>query len=112
MKFTYLLIADQKAELTQIAAISYHSDQSFNKYILPTLPISKKAQEITGLSTKKVGGKHVLCLNEKEVPSFDAKSALEEFCKWLKDLTTKENKNVKSILISHNARAFDMRHIT
>lgn len=108
----YSCFTDRNAELTQIAAVGLNSDNLFNSYILPNGPVSKKAQEITGISTKMAGGRRILCLNGLEVQSSNAKDALLQFILWMKTELQKNKSHDKCILVGHNAKSFDMRHIT
>ena len=87
------------AEIIQIAATC--GKQSFSKYVLPTHPISAKATQITNLSCRK----GTLYFKNNPVVSSDHHTAMSDFVQWLKDLEG------PLILIAHNCKAFDSRHL-
>ena len=109
------LFSGQEAEITQIAAVTMDGTTSFSEYILPTCPIMKRMETITGLSVQRKGGKRVLCRNVKgtsefqPVPSVSLVECLKHFVTWLGKV--KENCGKDLVLVAHNARAFDMRHL-
>lgn len=109
-----MLFSGRDAELTQLAAVALSLDKRFYRYILPEGSISKKAQEITGLSIEIYNEQRCLCHNGKKVQSFPLYNALDDFCAWLESVHQKQEpsvKNNKFILVGHNAQSFDMKHV-
>ena len=87
------------AGITQIAAVSADSDESFDQYVTPEKNLSAKASSVTGLTS--VGG--VLMHHGEPVNSLPIKQALTMFVSYLNDIG-----NV--VLVAHNA-PFDARHL-
>ena len=83
--------------ITQIADIEPGSKSTFDTYIIPTLPVSLKAQQITGIAKT---GPATMAVHGQPVQSVLIKSALNKFVTWLKKFP-----NV--ILVAHNGRRFD-----
>ena len=72
------------AEITQIAAVTYQSDQHFSKYVMPRGNISTKAADITGLTVERtMQGTRILVHNGRREP---IQSVLPEFIAWLKSM--------------------------
>ena len=82
-------------DIVQISAIC--DDKCFDRYILPSEPISPRSSDVNGLTF--TNGK--LYLHNKVVAAQDKKSALSEFVNWLQDFTT------PLLLVGHNAHTFD-----
>lgn len=74
-----------KAEITQLAAVTWDGKFAFNQYVLPEGHISIKASEITGLTIGKVNGKRELLHNGKAVESHPIGEVLLNFMEWLED---------------------------
>ena len=83
--------------ITQIAATEPGSKSTFDTYIIPTLPVSLEAQQITGIAKT---GPTTMAVHGQPVQSVQIKSALNKFVTWLKKFP-----NV--ILVAHNGRRFD-----
>lgn len=107
-------------ELTQLAAVKLCDESSsFSQYILPTCPIAKKIEELTGLSVQRRGGKRVLCRklpgahsqSPAEVASLPINEALQRFLDWMEEIQHNNPDNSKFILVGHNAQSFDVRHL-
>ncbi|XP_053381811.1 uncharacterized protein LOC128549276 [Mercenaria mercenaria] len=82
--------------ITQISAVDYDSEDTFDQYVVPKMPITTTAQQVTGI---------VICgsnmtVNGSPVQSLPIKEALERFCKWLE-------KKPNVFLVAHNWRRFD-----
>ena len=83
--------------ITQIAAKESGSEKTFNIYVMPTVPISFEAQQITGILKT---GQTTISVHGEPVESIKIISALEKFLKWLQ-------KCHYVILVAHNGRRFD-----
>ena len=68
----------------------------FNRYVLPTCPITTSATAVTGLY---VSGGELFCHKEK-VQTVDIESCLSDFILWLKSFE-------KPVLVCHNGKVFD-----
>ena len=86
-------------DITQISAVSFENEDSFDQYITPTKPISAGASAATGLQNH--GG--VLMKEGQPVPTLLIKQALLLFIDWLSD-------RGPCILIAHNSK-FDSKHL-
>ena len=86
-------------EIVQVAAT--HDGKHFNQYILPERQIQPSASAITGIT--KLNGK--LFLQGTIVDSVDAKEGLNRFSSWL------VNFNSSIMLVGHNAKRFDAKHL-
>lgn len=71
-------------------------DKSFQRYVIPDLPIHPKATEVTGLYV--AGGQ--LFHKQSPVVSVSLKKCVAEFVEWLKTFHN-------PLLVCHNARSFD-----
>lgn len=83
--------------ITQIAAKTIGTNDSFSAYVIPKMPISSAAQDITGIvynnsGTMTVRGKHV----EPKTLS----SAVTKLCDWLAQYP-------HVFLVAHNGKTFD-----
>ena len=83
--------------ITQIAAIEPGSKSTFDSYIIPTIPISPEAQQITGIVKT---GPTTMAVHGQPVQPLQTTSALEKFVTWL-------NKFSNVVLVAHNGRRFD-----
>lgn len=89
---------DQFPHITQIAAVEVESGMTFDTYVIPKIPISPEAQQLTGISCDN---QHTcMFVNNSQVASSNITNALKSFCKWLKKF-----QNV--IIVAHNGREFD-----
>ena len=88
--------SDEPAAICQIAAKSLHGE--YNKYILPTTPITTYVTKITGLTLHD----NTLCYKRKPVPTVSLKEGLQSFIDFVKS-----NVNEKVTLVAHNAKSFD-----
>lgn len=71
-------------------------DKSFQRYVIPDLPIHPKATEVTGLYV--AGGQ--LFQKQSPVVSVSLKKCVAEFVEWLKTFHN-------PLLVCHNGRSFD-----
>ena len=90
-------------EIVQLSACCKAA--SFNRYVVPSGPISNGATRVTGLSKEKFCGKDILCKNGKPVETTDLDAALTDFVDWLKPFST----SGPVLLCAHNAENFDIR---
>lgn len=96
LETTGLIQDGQIPHITQVAATEPKSGKAFNMYVLPTLPISDKAQEVTGLRMVD----HKMQYNGTNVEAYSIYEALKSYCDWLEKF-----QNV--VLVAHNGRRFD-----
>ena len=68
---------------TQIAALEPGSKSTFDTYIIPRLPISLEAQQITGIAKT---GPTTMSVHGQPVQSVQIKSVLNKFVAWLKKI--------------------------
>lgn len=90
---------NKNCDITQIAAVA--GEDSFDRYILPTQPISAGATQATGLSVIN----NVLCYKGMPVHSVSLQIAMEDFLVWLQS-------RKPCLLIGHNFRVFDFPRLT
>ena len=81
----------KKCDITQLAAV--HGDRSFNQYVMPEEPITKKASEATGISVQ--GGK--MYYRNKPVKSVSVSRCLSQFLDWCSGVG-----NI--VLVAHNCQ--------
>ena len=96
-QFLFSVRGDQLPHLTQIAGQELQSRSTFNKYVIPDIPISPSAERVTKIcmlnqSEMLVNGLPVECVGIKQ--------ALSEFIKWLESFPD-------VVLVAHNGRRFD-----
>ena len=84
-------------DITQISAS--HGDHTFDKYVLPTKPITKEASEATGLTCRDGQLLH----HGQAVPAVTAFQALDFFLDFLEAL------DGPCILVGHNSKNFDSK---
>ena len=100
MKLAYNFVSvrgGQIRHITQIATLEPGSKSTVVTYIIPTLPISLEAQQITGIAKT---GPTTMAVHGQPVQSVQIKSVLSKFVTCLKKF-----QNV--ILVAHNGRRFD-----
>ena len=83
--------------ITQMAATEPGSKSIFNGYIIPTVPISLEAKQVTGIVKT---GSNAMTVHGQPAESSKIKPSLEHFIQWLK-------KYPNIILVAHNGRRFD-----
>jgi DNA polymerase III epsilon subunit-like protein len=83
-------------QITQIAAMEIKSGEPFSTYVTPTVPISREATSVTGISM----GNGEMMVNGKQVQSVSISLAVEKMTSWFSKF-----KNV--CLVAHNGRRFD-----
>ena len=94
---------EETAEITQISA--WHTtDNTFNKYVIPSKSIPKAVSELTGLAIKYVHGERRMFLKDNEVDAAASCAGLSSFIQWLENLPGQEK-----ILLAHNCKRFDMK---
>lgn len=84
-------------QITQIAAHVVDTEEVYNSYILPTVPIEEEASKVTGISINSNGE---LIANGNKKDTFSIADGLQNFCEFLE-------KYQNPILIAHNGRGFD-----
>lgn len=82
--------------ITQMAAYELQSGATFSVYVIPRLPITSSAQQVTGI----VMNGSSLTVNGKPVDAMDIRAAVVGFLKWIRAFP-------HAVLISHNGRRFD-----
>lgn len=88
-------------EIIQISAICYDRIESpIDVYILPNGEIPHN--HVTGIS--KQGG-NLYDQNKERIPSVRVEEGLERFLRWM------ESFEKKVVLIAHNAKQFDVKHL-
>ena len=73
---SFLVRGGQIPHITQIAAIEPGSKSTFDSYIIPTIPISPEAQQITGIVKT---GPTTMAVHGQPVQLLQITSALEKF---------------------------------
>lgn len=92
--FLFSVRGDQYPHITQLAAKEISSGSSFNRYIIPKIPISPSAERVTKMT---VADESSMMVNGISVEAVSIQSVVSDF-------TTKFN-NV--VLVAHNGRRFD-----
>lgn len=82
--------------ITQMAAYELQSGATFSVYVIPRLPITSSAQQVTGI----VMNGSSLTVNGKPVDAMDIHTAVVGLLKWIRAFP-------HAVLISHNGRRFD-----
>ena len=82
--------------ITQISATDFDSGDAFDQYVIPKVPITTSAQQVTGIV---MNGSN-MTVNGNPVEPVPIKEAVGKFCNWLE-----KKQNV--YLIAHNGRRFD-----
>lgn len=82
--------------ITQMAAYELQSGATFSVYVIPRLPITSSAQQVTGI----VMNGSSLTVNGKPVDAMDIRAAVVGLLKWIRAFP-------HAVLISHNGRRFD-----
>ena len=88
-------------DIVQISAVTLDGRSQFNQYVLPSKSIASSASKVTGLTVNS----KTLFLNGTPVSSVDIKEGLLLFQNWLSSF------GKKIILIGHNIKAFDVKHL-
>ena len=83
--------------ITQIAATDVETGTSFNCYVIPKVPLTSAAQDITGIVVNQSG---TMTVKGKPVQGKTIQSAISEFILWL-------TKFPCAVLVAHNGRRFD-----
>jgi DNA polymerase III alpha subunit (gram-positive type) len=65
-------------QITQIAAMEIKSGEPFSTYVTPTVPISREATSVTGISM----GNGEMMVNGKQVQSVSISLAVEKMTSW------------------------------
>ena len=93
-----MISSGNDAEICQIAATDGHEE--FNVYVIPQNGITPEASAVNKLTVM-----HGVCYYERRpVKAFSLTEALAQFLTWL-------NKIVPCILLAHNAKNFDAKHL-
>ena len=99
------------AQLCQLSATDKSGLHLFSKYILPSQNISISASSVNKLTIKTTGGISLLFKDHQPVESVPVKEALGDFVAYLKEniarAQSRTNKQVRTILMGHNATTFD-----
>ena len=93
---TYEYFSARTSDITQICAVG--GEQKFEKYVLPSQPITKGAMEVTGLEV--LGG--ILHCKGQPVPSVTTSEALLAFMDFLSQFPQ------PPVLLGHNIKTFDV----
>ena len=100
------------ADLCQIAAINQAGDQSFSEYILPDKNIGKHASKVNNLTIQTINGQRALFKESNPVQTLTCNDTLTIFVSFIKksvqEVEKSTSKNVCSVLVSHNAKRFDV----
>ncbi|XP_048251367.1 uncharacterized protein LOC124145379 [Haliotis rufescens] len=97
LETTDLIRGGKMPHITQIAASDMETGKGFSTYVLPKVPISTTAQQVTGIIVNNSG---TMTVNGKQVQPETVQFAVDKFCKWLSGFP-----NV--FLVAHNGRRFD-----
>lgn len=89
---TYII--GTSAEITQLA--SAFGEETFNRYVLPTCPITPKASTVTGLHIASGQLFH----HQTKVDSVDIQTCSTDFNLWLAKIPS-------PLLVCHNGKTFD-----
>ena len=83
--------------ITKIAAVEPQSNSRFNTFVKPKVPISKEAQQITGIVVNDSGS---MTVHGEPVQYSSVTDAATDFITWL-------SRYQNSVLVAHNGRRFD-----
>jgi DNA polymerase III alpha subunit (gram-positive type) len=83
-------------QITQISAVEVVSEQQFNTYVNPTVPIDKTATSVTGIAYFE----GQMTVNGTKVQSVNIRSAVDDMIAWI-------SKFQNVCLVAHNGRRFD-----
>jgi DNA polymerase III epsilon subunit-like protein len=86
-------------QIVQIAAVS--GDREFNKYVLPTVPMSREASAVTGIDVRNNCVYH----KGKVVPSVSLSEAMTDFITFLADVNCGGK---QPTVYGHNIASFDV----
>ncbi len=94
----YFISLGNDAEICQIAATD--GQEEFNVYVIPQNGITPEASGVSKLSV--ING--ILYHEKKPVTALSLADALAQFLTWL-------NKKAPCILLAHNVKTFDAKHL-
>ncbi|XP_048257443.1 uncharacterized protein LOC124114456 isoform X1 [Haliotis rufescens] len=80
LETTDLIRGGKMPHITQIAASDMETGKGFSTYVLPKVPISTTAQQVTGIIVNNSG---TMTVNGKQVQPETVQFAVDKFCKWL-----------------------------
>ena len=97
----------KKAELVELAAICHNTGQSFTKFVLPKDNINVHASRVNKFYITSFGNGRILYRNGIQLPTESLSQCLLGFADFLKSTIVPNQKTVKTVIIGHNANAFD-----
>lgn len=78
--FYIVVQGNQIPHITQISAAKLDSSDKFNKYVIPKLPITTAAENVTKISMVNDTD---MVVSGQSVEALPVKTALEEFLSWI-----------------------------
>lgn len=97
MWLLFTVRCDQYPHITQLAAKEISTGATFNRYIIPRIPISASAERVTKIT---MVDDESMIVNGVPVQTVTLKTAVNEFSSWL-------SKFDNVFLVAHNGRRFD-----
>ncbi|XP_060592882.1 uncharacterized protein LOC132747499 [Ruditapes philippinarum] len=102
LETTDLIRGDQIPHITQIAAVEMSTGSTFNKYVIPKIPITSAAENVTKII---MVNEKVMAVDGVTVEPVPLHVALKKFLSWLESFD-----NI--YIIAHNGRRFDFIVLT
>ena len=101
----------KSAEICQLSVTNKSASHKFSVYIMPTQDIDFYASRVNKLKIVKVNGERKLYKDDKVVTAIPFDNAISQFKSYLSQsiniAKNSTNKQVRTILIGHNASTFD-----
>lgn len=101
----------KSAEICQLSVTDKSASHKFSVYIMPTQDIDLHASKVNKLKIVKINGERKMYKDDKVVRAIPFASAIAQFKSYLSQsisiATNSTNKQVRTVLIGHNAFTFD-----